>query len=258
MAVILLAVIGPLVSPYAYYEMHPISMLQPPSFTFPLGTDEYGRDVLSRTLYGTRMSLFLGFAATVVGLLLGVPLGLVAGYTGGQVDNLVMRIMDVMMSFPPVLLAILILTVTEPSLVKLAMVVGFLFTPALTRITRSVVLDIGSADFVSAAVARGETPLYILFCEILPNAWPAIIVEASLRVTFAILVGAVLSFLGFGVQPPAADWGLMIAQGRGFLEMAPWIALAPGSAMCLTVVAVNLFGDGLREWLDPRLVRINP
>ena len=247
-----LAVFGPWISPYAYDQINPVEMLSGPTSQNWLGTDEYGRDVLTRALVGSRVSLFLGFASTFVGLCFGVPLGLAAGYAGRSVDEVIMRVLDVMMSFPPILLALLVLTVTEPGLVKLAVVVGILFVPAIARITRSVTLELGSEEFVTAALARGETPTFILFREILPNAWPPIIVEGSLRVTFAILVGAVLSFLGFGVQPPGADWGLMISQARSFLDIAPWIALTPGCAMAITVVAINLLGDGMREYLDPR------
>jgi peptide/nickel transport system permease protein len=253
--VVALAVIGPWLSPFAYDQLNPADMLTGPNGHYWLGTDEYGRDVLTRTLVGTRVSLFLGFTSTLVSLVLGVPLGLAAGYAGRKTDEVIMRLLDLMMSFPPIMLALLVLTVTEPSLMKLAIVVGVLFVPAIARITRSVTLDLGTEEFITAALARGETPAYILFREILPNAWPPIIVEGSLRVTFAILVGAVLSFLGLGVQPPAADWGLMISQGRTFLDIAPWIALTPGAAMGLTVVAVNLLGDGLREYLDPRAGR---
>ena len=254
--VIVLAIVGPWMSPFPYDEIHVRDRFQGISTTYLLGTDEYGRDVLSRTLYGTRLSLILGFSATLVSLVLGVPLGLVAGYYRGLTDEAIMRCMDVLISFPPLMLVLMLLAVTPTALWKTAGAIGLLFIPAIARITRSVTLNLTSEEFIVAAHARSETPLYILTREILPNAWPPIIVEASLRVTFAILAGAVLSFLGFGVQPPSADWGLMIAQARVFLERAPWIALAPGFAMCVTVVGVNLLGDGLREYLDPRERRV--
>ena len=247
-----LAVLGPYVAPYPYDEIHARDRLKPPSATYWLGTDDLGRDVLSRTLDGSRLSLFIGLAATLVNLVLGVPLGLIAGYFRGRVDELIMRSLDVIVAFPPVIFVMLILTVTPPALWKTSVTIGCLFTPGLARITRSVVLDLRGQEFVQAAQARGESAWYVLVHELLPNAWPPIIVEASLRVTFAILVGAVLSFLGLGVRPPAADWGLMISEARTFLDQAPWIALVPGAAMCITVVAVNLVGDGLRELLDPK------
>lgn len=250
--VVVVAIVGPLVSPFPYDEIHVHSRFTGPDLTYLLGTDEYGRDVLSRTLFGTRLSLFLGFSATLVSLVLGVPMGLLAGYSRGRIDEMIMRCLDVLISFPPIMLVLLLLSVTDPALWKTSSAIGLLFTPAIARITRSVTLSLVAEEFIVAAHARGESTLYILIREILPNAWPPIIVEASLRVTFAILVGAVLSFLGFGVQPPSADWGLMISQARTFLSQAPWIALAPGFAMCVTVVGVNLLGDGLREYLDPR------
>jgi len=157
------------------------------------------------------------------------------------------------MSFPTLLLVLLIIAVTPPGLAKTSVAVGILFVPPIARVTRSVTLDLMTREFILAARARGERLSYILWRELLPNAWPAIVVEGSLRVAFAILLGAVLSFLGFGVQPPAADWGLMINNSRDFLEVAPWLALAPGAAMSLTVIAVSMLGDGLREYLDPRL-----
>jgi peptide/nickel transport system permease protein len=241
-----------MISPFAYDAMHIRDRFHPPSMTYLLGADEYGRDVLSRVLYGSRLSLLLGIAATLVSVTIGVPLGLTAGYMRGRIDEAIMRTLDVLISFPPIMLVLLLLSVTEPALWKTAAAIGLLFAPAIARITRSVTLDLSSQEFIAAAHARAESTAYILFREILPNAAPPIIVETSLRVTFAILVGAVLSFLGFGVQPPSADWGLMISQARTFLDRAPWIALAPGFAMCITVVAVNLVGDGLREYLDPR------
>lgn len=251
-AIVVLAVVGPYFVPYPYDEIHAQDRLQPPSRTYWLGTDELGRDVLSRTLDGSRLSLFIGLAATLVNLVFGVPLGLIAGYFRGRLDEVIMRCLDLIVAFPPVILVMLILTVTPPALWKTTVTIGCLFTPGLARITRSVVLDLRGQEFIQAAQARGEGAWYIIVHELLPNAWPPIIVEASLRVTFAILVGAVLSFLGLGVRPPAADWGLMISEARTFLDQAPWIALAPGAAMCITVIAVNLIGDGLRERLDPK------
>jgi peptide/nickel transport system permease protein len=240
-------------APFPFDQMHVADRLKAPSFTYLAGTDEYGRDVFSRTLYGSRLSLFLGFVATLIGLSLGVPLGLFAGYVRGFADELLMRALDVVMSFPSLLLVLLIIAVTPPSLAKTAVAIGILFVPPVARVTRSVALDLMSGEFMLAARARGERVSYILLCELLPNAWPAIVVEGSLRVAFAILLGAVLSFLGFGVQPPAADWGLMIATARDFVETAPWMAIAPGVAMSLTVISVNVLGDGLREYLDPKL-----
>ncbi len=254
-AVLVVAALAPVLAPYRYDAMHMADRLKPPGRAYLLGTDEFGRDVLSRTLMGARLSLFAGFLATVISLTLGVPLGLVAGYAKGRLDELIMRAMDVVMSFPPILLGLLILALTPPNFWKTAAAVGLVYVPALVRITRSVTLGLTGEEYIQAARARGERATYILAAEILPNAWPPIIVEGSLRVTFAILLGAALSFLGMGAQPPSSDWGLMISEARPFVDSAPWIALAPGLAMCLTVVGVNLLGDGLREVLDPRIAR---
>jgi peptide/nickel transport system permease protein len=251
--VVILSLLGGVLAPYAYDEMDVLSIMQPPSAAHWLGTDEYGRDVLSRILVGTPLSLFLGVAALAVSLSIGIPLGLAAGYFRGRIDEVIMRIVDVLISVPPILMGLLILSTTEPSLLKTATAVGIIYVPVMTRLIRSVTLDLANEEFVLAARARGEWPIYILLAEILPNAWPPIIVESALRVTFAILLGAALSFLGLGVQPPSSDWGLMIAEARPFIEQAPWVALAPGLALCLTVIAINVMGDGLRTYLDPRI-----
>jgi len=255
--VVLLAALAPAIVPYPYDEMNVLARLKPPSFDHWLGTDEFGRDVLTRTLIGGRLSLVMGFGATLISLCLGVPLGLLAGYHRGRIDEAIMRIMDVIMSFPPILLGLLVLAVTPPAFWKATLAVGIVYVPAMVRLTRSVTLGLVNEEFILAADARGERTSYILFSEILPNAWPPITVEASLRVTFAILLGAALSFLGMGAQPPSSDWGLMIAEARPFVDTSPWIALAPGFAMCLTVIGINLLGDGLREALDPRMVRVD-
>jgi len=254
-ALLLIAAFAPLIAPYPYDGMNIAERFHPPSATYWFGTDEYGRDVLSRTLYGGRLSLFMGLAATAITISLGVPLGLIAGYHSGWIDSLLMRTMDVLMSFPPIMLGLLVLAVTEAALWKTILAVGIVYVPVVVRLTRSVTLELVHEEFIQAARARGEGTTYILTREILPNAWPPIIVEASLRVTFAILLGAALSFLGMGAQPPSSDWGLMISEARPFIDRASWIALAPGLAMCLTVVGINLLGDGLRESLDPRVGR---
>ncbi|MEJ5357078.1 MAG: ABC transporter permease [Desulfobacterales bacterium] len=253
LAIALAALVGPWVAPFPYDEFHIRDRLQAPNALYWFGTDEYGRDVFSRVLVGSRLSLLLGVAATAVSLVGGVALGLAAGFFRGRIDEWLMRLMDLLMSFPPVILGLLILAVTPPSLWKTVLAVGIVYIPAIVRVTRSVTLELAQEEFILAARARGESAGYILFREILPNAWPPIIVEASLRVTFAILLGAALSFLGMGAQPPSSDWGLMISEARSYLDQAWWMAVFPGLVMCLTVVGINLLGDGLREWLDPRL-----
>jgi peptide/nickel transport system permease protein len=251
--VVTISLISSWIAPYPYDEFHIADRLKPPNMDFWFGTDEFGRDVFSRVLIGSKLSLFMGLMATGVSLILGVPLGLLAGYFRGRIDEFIMRTMDVFMSFPPIILGLLILTVTPPNILKTAGAVGLVYVPAIVRITRSVTLELMQEEFILAARARGENAFYIMGQEILPNAWPPIIVEGSLRVTFAILLAASLSFLGMGAQPPSSDWGLMISEARTFIDAAPWIAIAPGIAMCITVIGVNLLGDGLRVLLDPRM-----
>jgi peptide/nickel transport system permease protein len=250
---LIVAVLAQQIAPFPFDQMHVRDRFSAPSLRYLAGTDEYGRDVFSRTLFGSQLSLVLGVTATSISMVIGVPLGLLCGYRRGLIDELIMRVLDVMMSFPPVLLVLLILVVTPPNLMKTAIAIGVLAVAPITRVTRSVTLDLMSGEFIEAARARGERGWYVLLRELLPNVWPVLMVEASLRVVFAILLGAVLSFLSFGVQPPAADWGLMISSGRAFVDTAPWISLAPGLAMSLTVIAISLLGDGLREVLDPRV-----
>jgi peptide/nickel transport system permease protein len=253
LVLVTVAALAQWIAPFPYDQMHIRDRFQPPSLHYLAGTDEYGRDVFSRLLYGSQLSLALGGTATLIAMGIGVPLGLIAGYRRGATDEIIMRTLDVMMAFPPIMLVLLILAVTPPSLAKTAIAIGVLAVAPIARVTRSVTLDLMSGEFIEAARARGERLLYMLGRELLPNVWPVLMVEASLRVVFAVLLGAVLSFLGFGVQPPSADWGLMISNGRAFVDTAPWISLAPGIAMSVTVIAISLVGDGLREVLDPKL-----
>ena len=254
-AIMLVGLLAPWIAPHPWDTISMHTRFLAPNATYWLGTDEYGRDVLSRLLMGTRLSLAMGFGATAFSLAIGVPIGLAAGYFRGSIDEVLMRAADVLMALPPIMLGLLVLAVTPPALWKTALAVGFVYVPQIARLARGVTLSLATEDFIQAARARAESTSYILFREILPNAWPPLIVEASLRVTYAILLGSALSFLGLGAQPPSSDWGLMIAEARSFLDRAPWIALAPGFAMCLLVIGINLLGDGARERLDPRLKR---
>jgi peptide/nickel transport system permease protein len=253
LVLLIAAALAQVLAPYPFDQMHIRDRFSPPSLHYLAGTDEYGRDVFSRLLIGSQLSLLMGVSATLISMGLGVPLGLLAGYRRGLIDEVIMRALDVLLAFPPIMLVLLIIAVTPPSLLKTAFAIGVLSAPPIGRVTRSVTLDLMSGEFMEAARARGERLWYVLWRELLPNVWPVLMVEASLRVVFAVLLGAVLSFLGFSVQPPAADWGLMISNGRSFVEQAPWISLAPGIAMGITVIGISLLGDGLREVLDPRL-----
>jgi peptide/nickel transport system permease protein len=252
-SIVLLGLLAPWISPHPWDTISMRTRFVPPNATYWFGTDEFGRDVLSRLLMGTRLSLTMGVSATLVSLAVGVPMGLAAGYFRGWIDEALMRLADVLMAVPPIMLGLLVLAVTPPALWKTALAVGFVYIPPIARLARSVTLTLANEEFIQAAKARAESNSYILFREILPNAWPPLIVEASLRVTYAILLGSALSFLGLGAQPPSSDWGLMISEARSFIDRAPWIALAPGFAMCLLVIGINLLGDGARERLDPRL-----
>lgn len=249
---IVLALLGPWLAPYDPTRFAVRLRFTPPSLAHPFGTDEFGRDVFSRVLAGARYSLAMGFGATGLSLLFGVPLGLIAAIRRGAVETAIMRGTDLLISLPPILLGLLILAVTQPGLGKTILAVGIVYTPILVRLTRAVALGVLAEDFVLAARARGESDVSILVREVAPNALAPIIVEAGLRVTFAILLGSALSFLGLGPQPPSSEWGLMIAESREFIAQAPWIGLAPGFALCALLMSVNLFGEGLRAWLDPR------
>ena len=247
--VLVLGVAAPWVAPYPTTQQHMLDRLKPPGARFVLGTDQYGRDLLSRTLVGARPALLLGLGAVALGLALGVPIGLLAGYVGGRLDDVVMRVVDAMLAFPSLLLALLIITAVGASLSHALLAIGVANAPGVARIVRSATLSLREAEFVLAARARGERHVYVMFGEILPNVLAPVVVEATVRVGFAILAGASLSFLGLGVQPPTADWGLMIREARQYVFLSPWPLLAPGTALALTIVAFNLFGDGLRDRL---------
>jgi len=237
---------------FPYNEFHYDDVLKPPSRTYLFGTDMYGRDVFSRVIVGARTSLAYGLGCAGLGLLVGVPLGLWAGYRGGWIDEAVMRSLDVFMSIPPLMLGLLVLAMTVPALWKAILAIGLLSAPAIARIVRSLTLSLRHEEFVQAARARGESDAFVVFSEILPNALPAILVEMGFQFTFGILLGAALSFLGLGAQPPSSDWGLMISEARELVTVAPWISLFPGLAMFVTVIGFNLLGDGLHEAIDPR------
>ena len=221
--------------------------LLPPSAQFWLGTDQYGRDVFSRVLCGATSLIATAAAAAALSIVLGTAVGISSGYKGGRVDEVVMRVMDGLMSFPTLLLALLVLFTLGPSRVNIAATIGFVSMPGIARVVRSTTLSLKAMEFVQSARLRGESTAYIIFREILPNVMPVIGVEASVRLSYAVLSVASLGFLGLGIQPPSPDWGLAISQGRRFLISAPWVALAPMAAVASLVVGVNLLADGIRQ-----------
>lgn len=250
---LLAAILAPRIAPYRPDEIHPIDSLMAPSARYWLGTDDLGRDILSRIIFGARVSLMVGTIAIGIAAAAGVSLGLVAGFLGGRVDGLIMRVMDALLAFPAILLAIALMAVLGPSLENAMIAIGIISIPAFARITRANVLSLREQEFVEAARALGGGGLYLALVVILPNCLSPIIVQASLGVGNAILVEAALSFLGLGVQPPEPSWGSMLAFGRSLLGQAPWYATFSGLAIFVTVLALNFLGDGLREALDPRL-----
>ena len=248
---LLMALIGPLVAPYNYAVQNIPERLQPPSIEHFFGTDQFGRDIFSRVIVGSRDVYVSAGSATALAVVLGLTLGLFSGYKGRVFDEIAMRLMDIVISIPSLLLAMVILFSLGPSRINLIFVVGFLFTPMVTRVVRSVVLDIKTRQFVEAAKLRGEKSSYILFREIMPNVLPHLAVEASMRFSYAIFTVASLGFLGLGVQPPAPDWGFMVSDARTWFELYPWVLLAPAGAIALLVVGVGFMSDGLSKLLLP-------
>lgn len=248
----LIAIFAPLLAPYGQTEANGIESLRGPSSDHPFGTDRFGRDVFSRVLYGTRISLGVGFVAVVIAGTIGIPLGLVGGFFGGAVDALLMRVTDTFMAIPGLLLALTLVLVLEPSFLTVALALGVAAFPGYARVMRSRVLALRSADFVLAAHALGATNLRIMFRHILPNATAPMIVVASLSMGGAVLAEAGLSFLGVGVRPPTATWGAMLKDSFALIYTTPTLMLYPGAAIFLLILALNLFGDGIRDILDPR------
>ncbi|MDQ3696137.1 MAG: ABC transporter permease [Chloroflexota bacterium] len=245
--------LAPVIAPYDPVAQSLLSRLEAPSAEHWLGTDEIGRDELSRLLYGARTSLFIGFVGTAGGIVLGSLLGLVAGYFGGWTDNLLMRLIDIMYAFPGILLAILIVAIMGPGLTNLMVALTIWGTPTLARIVRSVILSLKEQEFVLAAEAIGATPARVIVRHLLPNTTAPIIVYATLGVAGSLLTAAGLGFLGIGVQPPTPEWGAMLSTGRAYLRDAPFLMIFPGVMIFLTVMSLNLIGDALRDALDPYL-----
>jgi len=251
--VVLCALAAPLLAPYDPNEQDYLALTDPPSAAHVLGTDDLGRDVLSRIIYGSRVSLEVGLIAVGIAVLIGVSLGLLAGYTGGLVDDVSMRFVDAVQAFPSLILALAITAALGPSIANAMLAIGFVATPGIARLTRGQALSVREREFVTAARVCGASPLGIMLRHIWPNVTAPIVVQATLLMGTAIVTEASLSFLGVGVPPPTPSWGAMLRTGSQYLEVAPWISVVPGAAIFLTVLAFNFVGDGLRRALDPRL-----
>ncbi|MGJ4929524.1 ABC transporter permease [Bradyrhizobium sp. HKCCYLS2038] len=251
-AFILLALFAPLVAPYDPIKTSWSLVRKAPSATHWFGTDDLGRDVLSRVIYGARASLLAGAISVLIALSVGVPIGMLAGYRGGFIDALISRITDAMLACPFLILAIALAAFLGPSLGNAMIAIGITATPIFVRLTRGEVLSVKVEDYVDAARSLGDTDLQIAVRHILPNIMPALLVQATLSVAAAIIAEAALSFLGLGQQPPAPSWGSMLNAAQRFLTNAPWMAIWPGLAIFLVVLSLNLLGDGLRDALDPQ------
>lgn len=241
------------ISPYNPLKQDYLAIAQAPSGAHWLGTDDLGRDVLSRIIYGSRVSLQVGAISVAIAVSLGALLGLIAGYVGGTIDDVIMRFVDAVQAFPGLILALGLTAALGPSIQNVMIAIGFISSPAIARLTRAQTLSVRESEYVAAARVSGASPSTIVARHIWPNVTAPIIVQATLLVATAIVTEASLSFLGVGVQPPTPSWGSMLRTGSQYLEVAPWIAFAPGLAIFMTVLAFNFIGDGLRRAIDPRL-----
>ncbi|WP_277584081.1 ABC transporter permease [Psychrobacillus antarcticus] len=248
-----LTFLAPILAPYDPYAINLQDKLQFPSWTHWMGTDDKGRDILSRILYGSRLSLGVGFSSVFFGAFFGIILGLVAGYYGKWVDTIISRSLDVMLAFPGILLALAIISALGPSLINVTIAVGVFSIPLFARIVRGSTMEIKQLEYIDAIRTLGANDFTIIFRHIFPNILSPIIVQGSLRLATAILSAAGLSFLGLGAQPPSPEWGAMLSSGRDFLFSAPYMAIFPGLMISVLVLGFNLFGDGLRDALDPRM-----
>ncbi len=250
---VFIAIFAPWLSPYPPNEGDLTKRLKPPCREHLLGTDPLGRDLLSRVIYGARISLQVQIISVSIALVVGTLLGMIGGYYGGRLDNLIMRLMDILLAFPGIFLAISIIAVLGPGLTNLMLAAGIYSIPQFARIVRGSVISLKEKEFIEAARAVGEGDIDILFRYLLPNSMAPIIVQTTLRMATVLLTASGLSFLGLGVQPPTAEWGAMLSNARAYLITAPHVATVPGLAIMLVVMGFNLFGDGLRDSLDPRL-----
>jgi len=246
---VFIGIFAPHVTPHDADEMHYEHLKETPSTTFLLGTDRYGRDILSRVIVGTRTTLLMALTSTLLALFLGVIVGTTSSFYGGVVDIVLMRINDIFMSFPTLIFAMLVIGVLGPSMTNGIIAIGIIYAPRVTRVVRAQALNIVHLEYIDAAKVRGEFSLYIIFREMLPNLWPTIIVEGSIRLGYAILLTASLGYIGLGPPPPTPDWGLMAYSERGYMFETPWPVFAPCIAIVIAVIGVNLFGEGLKDIL---------
>jgi len=253
LALILIAIFAPFFAPYDPVEQNLIERLQSPSSKHIFGTDDLGRDVLSRMIYGTRVSLSVGFVAVSITVIIGTILGLLAGYSGKISDNIIMRFVDIMLCFPSFFLILMVIAFLGPSIYNIMIVIGLTSWSGLARLVRGEVLSIKEREFIYSAEISGLSGMRIMFVHILPNVIGPIVVSATLGIAGAILSEAALSFLGLGVQPPTASWGNILTSGKDYLHIAWWLSLFPGLALLLTILSFNLAGEGLRDVFDPKV-----
>lgn len=247
------AIFAPWIAPYSPYDLDVAAMLQRPSGTHLLGTDELGRDLLSRTIYAARISMEVALIAAGVGLIFGTLIGVAAAYFGGLVDLVLMRFMELLFSFPAILLAVVLMASLGTSILNAMIAIGIVFIPGFSRLARAATEVVLREQYVESARAIGMSHGRIVFREILPNILAPLLVEAAVAFSYAILLESALSFLGLGAQPPEPSWGNMLNTGRGFMAQAPWLSIVPGAAIFLSVLGFNLIGDGLRDVLDPHM-----
>ncbi len=250
---LILAVAAPLIAPFDPIASSWSVIRKAPNSIHWFGTDEIGRDILSRIIWGARASLSAGFISVLISLAIGFPLGLIAGFVGGVLDTVISRVTDALLACPFLILAIALASFMGPSLMNAMISIGISASPIFIRLTRGQVIDVMAQDYIEAAVAIGSTPLKIAISHVVPNITTPIIVQASLTIAAAVIAEASLSFLGLGQQPPSPSWGSMLNTAKDYLETAPWMAVFPGACIFLLVVCFNLMGDGLREILDPKL-----
>ena len=250
--VAVLLIIGPLVAPYGAHEMTG-AVLQPPSLEHPFGTDLLGRDLLSRIIFGLPYTVFTALTAVSLAVIVGAALGLVAGYFGGLVDDVIMRICDVIFSFPALLMAIALMAVLGPGLINVVLAMAVVYVPQYARLARASVLSVKELEFITSSKALGASSARIVIRHVLPNIVSPLSVHAILGLSLVVLNEAALSFLGLGAQPPTPSWGLMLSDARAIMELAPWLAAFPTASLVVLLLALNLVGDGLRDVLDPRV-----